>query len=100
MYPGHVAGLKTLHCSAVITIVLSKDSHGGSKGTGEGSTDVLDLVEEGRGLSGGRWPFAEEEWFPLSGSLFFWLGHFLPHPRGELKSIMLCSSVPGGGKIK
>lgn len=33
-------------------IVLSKDS-GGSKGTGGGgSTDVLDLVEKGRGPSG------------------------------------------------
>lgn len=26
MYPGHVAGFKRLHCSAVIMIVLSKDS--------------------------------------------------------------------------
>lgn len=36
MYPGHVAGLKKLQRSAVITIVLSKDSRG-SKGTGEGA---------------------------------------------------------------
>lgn len=47
----------------------------------------------------GRWPFAEE-WFPLSQVVFFWLGHFLPHPRRKLKSIMVSSSAPGGGKIK
>lgn len=34
MYPGHVAGLKRLHRSAAITIVLSKDSQQRKQGHG------------------------------------------------------------------
>ena len=52
MYPGHVAGFKRLHRSAVITIVLSKDSRWRKQGHRGGSTDVLDVAEEGRGPSG------------------------------------------------
>lgn len=60
MYPGHVARLKRLHRSAVIAIVLSKDSQWRKQGHWGGSTDVLDLVEEGRGPSGAGGPCAEE----------------------------------------
>ena len=52
MYPGHVAVFKRLHHSAVIMIVLSKDSPWRKQGHWGRSTDVLDLVEEGRGPSG------------------------------------------------
>ena len=41
MYPGHVAGFKRLHRSAVIMIVLSKDSQWRKQGHQGGSTDVL-----------------------------------------------------------
>ena len=51
MYPGHVAGFKRLHRSAVIMIVLSKDSQWRKQGHQGGSTDV----EEGRGPSGDYW---------------------------------------------
>lgn len=66
MYPGHVSGLKKLYHSAVVTIVLSKDSRWRKQGHWGGSTDVLDPSVGGKGPFRGRWPCAEEEWFPLS----------------------------------
>lgn len=89
MYPGHVAGLKKLHRSAVITIVLSKDSQWRKQGHWGGNTDVLDLVEEGRGPSGAGGHLQKSS-FPCW--LVFLVGqgenHFLPPPRSKLKSII------------
>lgn len=102
MYPGHVSGLKKLHRSAVVTIVLSKDSQWRKQGHWGGRTDVLDLVEEGRGPSGAGGHLQKKSGFPcLPRRLIFLFlvggrgSHFLPHPRSKLKSI-ISSFVRGG----
>lgn len=64
MYPGHVSGLKKLHRSAVVTIVLSKDSQWRKQGHWGGRTDVLDLVEDGRGPSGAGGHLQKKSGFP------------------------------------
>lgn len=64
IYPGYVAGFKRLHHSAVIMIVLSKDSPWRKQGHWGGSTDVLDLVEKGRGCSGAGGHLRKSAAFP------------------------------------
>lgn len=85
MYPGHVAGLKRLHRSAAITIVLSKDSQQRKQGHGGGREHRCAASRGGgKGPFWGRWPFAEE-WFPLSASLFLVGGRWesFPAPSQE-----------------
>lgn len=95
MYPGHVAEFKRLHRSAVIMIVLSKDSQWRKQGHQGGSTDVLDLLEEGRGPYGAG-GHLQKSGFPC---LFLAGGrgsHFLPHPRSKLKPIIVTPVLSGG----
>lgn len=91
MYPGHVAGLKKLHRSAVITIVLSKDSRWRKQGHWGGNTDVLDPSGGGKGPFWGRWPLdLQKSGFPCWFVFLVGRGenHFLLPPRSKLKSII------------